>query len=90
MKIAVRQRYPESAKELKIIRSYEEYVQFEIEQNDICHTKSEGVGTTQRVMELRNESARTIEALRKKQPVRIPEMEQKEQLSTNKDNSKYY
>lgn len=81
MKIAVRQRYPETSKELKIVRSYEEYARFEAELNDIIHGKINSLGIVRRVEELNQESAGTLEALKAKQPVRIPEMKGKEKLS---------
>lgn len=90
MKIAVRQRYPEPIKELKIIRTYDSYAHYEIENNDINHAKSGVLGLTQRILDLQRESAKTLEALREKQPVRIPEIKAKEQLTNIKDNSKHY
>lgn len=81
MKIAVRQRYPETNKELKIVKSYGEYARFEAELNDITHGKINSLGIAKRVEELNLESAKTLEILKAKQPVRIPEMKDRENLS---------
>jgi hypothetical protein len=88
MRISVRQRYPESNKALKIFRTYERYAHFEAEMADVSHIKGDEGGTERRVGELQQESARTLEALKQKQPVRIPEMKGKEKVADAIDTSK--
>ena len=72
-RIAVRARCPDWGKGLRVIRSYESYARFEATFSDITHLEGSDDRTAGRVEELKYESAKTLEALKKK-PVRIPEM----------------
>lgn len=87
MRISVRQRYPESGKGLKLIKTYEGYAQFEADLADASHIKGEDSGIARRTIELAQESTKTIEALKQKQPVRIPEVKQAEKSSDNIEKS---
>ena len=80
-RISVRQRYPEQSKQLKVIRTYEEYAQFETSSTDTSHLGNNGNITAKRVSELIYESSKTLEALNRKPPVRIPEMKGTEDTS---------
>jgi len=81
MRISVRQRYPESNKALKIFKTYERFAHFEAEMADVSHIKGDEEGIEKRAGELQQDSARTLEALKQKQPVRIPEMKGKEKAA---------
>lgn len=87
-RISVRQRYPETNRPLKIFRTYERYAQFEVELSDVTHTKGDEGGIIRLTEELIQDSVRTIEALKQKQPVRIPEMKQKENAAEDIDTGK--
>lgn len=87
-RISVRQRYPETNKPLKIFRTYERYAQFEVELSDVTHTKGDEAGVIRLTGELLQDSARTVEALKQKQPVRIPEMKQKQKATEDIDAGK--
>lgn len=84
---ATRQRYPDLGKELTIIRSYENYAKFEMELNEPGHIFNGSVNYTQRIQELLQESSKTLEALKEKQPVRIPELSGPKTTSNNVDAS---
>lgn len=83
---AVRQRCLDLNKQLKIIRTYEKYIQFENESTEPTRTLNGFDSIPQRVEELMLETARTIEALKEKQPVRIPEMSGPKTSATVEDN----
>ena len=72
-RITVRARFPDLGKALRVIRSYENYARFEATFSDITHLESNDDGVSRRAEELRYESAKTLEALKRKDPVRIPE-----------------
>lgn len=82
---AVRQRYPDLGKELKVVGSYEKYAKFEMELNEPGRILNGSVNYTYRVQELKAESARTLEALNQKQPVRIPELSGPKTTADNVD-----
>lgn len=71
---AMRQRYPDLSKELKVITTYEKYAKFEAELNEPGRVVNGFTSSSQRVQELMQESTKTLEALKGKQPVRIPEL----------------
>jgi len=83
---AVRQRYPDLGKELQIIRTYEKYVKFEMELNEPGRVVNGFSSNSQRVQELKQESAKTLEALRGKQAVRIPDLAGPKTTSNEIDN----
>ena len=72
--VSVRQRYPEHTKQLKVTNTYEKYAQFEAAFTDITRIEDGGSDIAKRVEELKYESAKTLEALKGKQAVRIPEI----------------
>ena len=86
---AVRQRYPDLGKELKVLRSYEKYAKFEMELNEPGRVLNGSVNYTYRVQELKEESARTLEALKQRQPVRIPELSGAKTTPNNIDKGKF-
>jgi hypothetical protein len=71
--VSVRQRYPDPTKELKVIRTYEEYARFEAAFVDILRLENSSSDIVRRSEELKYESAKTLDALKTKPPVRIPE-----------------
>lgn len=71
---AMRQRYPDLGKELKIVRSYGQYADWEAELNDLGRTPGDPAKAPRRLQDLMGESMRTLEVLKTKQPVRIPEL----------------
>lgn len=73
-RIAMRQRYPDLGKELKVIRTYDKYAKYEMELDEPTRVLNGSANVSQRVQELTMESARTLKALKGKQPVRIPEL----------------
>ena len=74
----MRQRYPESSKILKILKTYEKYSQFEAESSGVARYANDTRESMQRVDELVRESTKTLEALKSKPPVRIPELKSSE------------
>jgi hypothetical protein len=72
--VAVRQRYPDNTKQLKVLRTYKEYAQFEATLTDITHVENGERNIAKRIDELQYESTKTLEVLKTKPPVRIPEM----------------
>eukprot|EP00826_Nyctotherus_ovalis_P016398 TRINITY_DN14744_c0_g2_i2.p1 TRINITY_DN14744_c0_g2~~TRINITY_DN14744_c0_g2_i2.p1 ORF type:complete len:278 (+),score=86.00 TRINITY_DN14744_c0_g2_i2:154-987(+) len=71
---AMRQRYPDLGKELKVVRDYDKYAKWEAELVEPGRSPSDSAKIPQRTQELAQESKRTLEALKEKQPVRIPEL----------------
>ena len=88
MRVAVRQRYPETGKELKVIRTYEQYSEFEAEITDLSHFNKTEPGITRRTQELVNESTRIIEALKRKPAVKIPVVKGEEKIRDEAENGK--
>jgi hypothetical protein len=80
-RIGVRQRCPDQSKQLQIIRTYEDYVRFESSSIDPSHSGNGANATQKRVSELEYESKKTLEALNRKPPVRIPEMKGGEEVA---------
>ncbi len=89
-RISVRQRYPEHTKTLKVIRSYEKYAQFEADSADMSRFGNGVDGTVHRVAELIRESAKTLEALKGKQPVRIPEVKTSDKVAASAESGMVY
>lgn len=86
MRISVRQRYPETGKELSVVRTYDKYALFEAMISDGSHPKGTGPEVITRTQELIQESAKTIEALQRKQTVRIPVLKSKEKAENMEEN----
>lgn len=73
-RISVRQRYPDHNKPLRVLRTYDKYAQFEAEFTDSTRLGNSVDGVAKRVEELVYESSKTLDALKQKQPVRIPDV----------------
>ena len=88
---AVRQRYPDLNKPLKIIRDHQEYAQFELGPIDPNQGATNSIITLQRAQELASESAKIIDALKGKKSVTIPQTEKiPKQHKTVEDCTKVY
>jgi len=85
-RISVRQRNPDHGKTLKLITTFQKYAQFELSQNEFNQAENGQDFISKRVEELKYDASKTIEALKQKQPVRIPEM--RAQDERNQENGK--
>lgn len=77
----MRPRIPDHMKGIKISHSYEDYVQFEASFSDLSRDERLPDSRLKRVDELKAESLKTLEALKQKPPVRIPELKTKEETA---------
>ena len=82
-RVSVRQRNPDLNKPLQVIRTYPRYAEFEVSLTDTSHLDNSGESLLKRVEELKYESSKTLEALKQKQPVRIPEMKPVDEQALN-------
>ena len=72
--VSVRQRYPDHGKALKVTRTYEKYAQFEAAFTDLAHLEDGCADIAKRIEELKYDASKTLETLKGRQAVRIPEM----------------
>lgn len=81
-RVSTRPRFPEHSRPLRVIRTYEEYAQLEASFSDFTHLAENGDAISKRAGELKYEASRTLDILKQKQPVRIPETKAAEESST--------
>ncbi len=81
-RVSTRTRPPDHSRPLRVIKTYEKFAEFEASFNDITHQTDSADIIAKRAADIRYEASKTLDVLKQKQPVRIPETKGTEESRT--------